>query len=677
MGDPLVHQLRQCCLQVMGECPGCGFFIAPHLIITCAHVVGPDTPIGSEIPLHQWGDATITPLSSTLIALFPTEDIAVLETPNPGPTFAPFSAEVRLDQRLTALGFPLKGNQPTFDQITGRYEAQTQFAQGDSILTAAIKFKKGQVEPGYSGGPLLNLDTGRVIGVVSYTRSPDQALGGFAVAVPEITALLATSGIQLPAVDPRWTDAEARQQQGSGLIQLTPEQLRALVQSPDTGQVEALSQQLGQSQTAIRNALRSLGAQEHQIADENLPQKLLESIQAFERQLQTVAVLRSDNAEVNAQIRQAQSALEAEDPDSADNAFAAAAELALAQVNEAEALEAQARAIREQRQMEAAAALAQRGDLAMARLAYRNAAQHFAQAAELCPRPEQATAYRDQQMEALYEQGKDQGDNAALEEAIDLYRAKLASPDQTADGLAWAMTQNNLGNALWRLGARESGTARLEEAVAAYRAALAERTRERVPLDWAMTQNNLGNALSTLGERESDTVRLDEALVAYRAALEERTRERVPLEWAATQTNLGLVLSTLGARESGMVRLEEAAAAYRAALTEQTRERVPLEWAVTQNNLGLVLKTLGERESGTVRLEEAVAAFRAALAERTRQRVPLEWAATQNNLGVVLWRLGERESGTVRLEEAVAAYRAALEEHTRQRVPLSWATDPK
>ncbi len=31
----------------------------------------------------------------------------------------------------------------------------------------------------------------------------------------------------------------------------------------------------------------------------------------------------------------------------------------------------------------------------------------------------------------------------------------------------------------------------------AYRDALKERTRERVPLDWAMTQNNLGNALAS------------------------------------------------------------------------------------------------------------------------------------------------------------------------------------
>jgi hypothetical protein len=53
--------------------------------------------------------------------------------------------------------------------------------------------------------------------------------------------------------------------------------------------------------------------------------------------------------------------------------------------------------------------------------------------------------------------------------------------------------------------------------------------RERVPLDWAITQNNLGNALRTLGERGSGTARLDEAVAAVRAALEEWTRVRGPL----------------------------------------------------------------------------------------------------------------------------------------------------
>src|SRR3984957_7208918 len=98
--------------------------------------------------------------------------------------------------------------------------------------------------------------------------------------------------------------------------------------------------------------------------------------------------------------------------------------------------------------------------------------------------------------------------------------------------MQWAVTQNNLGNALWALGERESGTARLEEAVAAYRATLEERTRERVPLDWARAQNNLGlallrlgEALLKLGERESGTARLEEAVAAHRVALEEMTRE--------------------------------------------------------------------------------------------------------------------------------------------------------
>jgi tetratricopeptide (TPR) repeat protein len=83
----------------------------------------------------------------------------------------------------------------------------------------------------------------------------------------------------------------------------------------------------------------------------------------------------------------------------------------------------------------------------------------------------------------------------------------------------------------------------IAEAITAYREALTERTRERVPLDWAMTQNNLGNALSTLGERESGTARLEEAVAAYREALKEQPRERVPLNWAMTQYNLGNALS--------------------------------------------------------------------------------------------------------------------------------------
>ena len=80
---------------------------------------------------------------------------------------------------------------------------------------------------------------------------------------------------------------------------------------------------------------------------------------------------------------------------------------------------------------------------------------------------------------------------------------------------------------LRRSGERESGTARLEQAIRRLPRRAQEYTRERVPLQWAMTQNNLGNALATLGARESGTARLFEAINAYRNALKEWTRERV------------------------------------------------------------------------------------------------------------------------------------------------------
>jgi len=420
-----------------------------------------------------------------------------------------------------------------------------------------------------------------------------------------------------------------------------------------------LQRQLGVGEGAVLAFFRILG--EETVPPERWAEKLAEIADRFRRLQQDVAAAPGDTPEIAGLKQQARAALDAGDLQQADDLLR-------------RVLAEEDRAI-EQRRLEAAATAAQRGQIALTRLRYREAAEHFAGAAARVPegRVAERFAYLHEEAEALRRQGGEFGDNDALRGAIDRYRALLQVRPRDEAPLDWAQTQNNLGTALGALGGRESGTARLEDAVAAYRAALEEFTRARVPLDWAGTQNNLGLALQTLGERESGTARLEEAVAAYRAALEEYTRARVPLEWAMTQNNLGLALGRLGERESGTARLEEAVAAFRAALEEWTRARVPLDWAMTQNNLGTALAILDERESGTARLEEAVAAFRAALEEWTRARVPLDWAGTQNNLGNALSTLGERESGTARLEEAVAAYRAALEERTRARVPLQWA----
>jgi pantothenate kinase type III len=685
MSDPLVDYLRTCCVHVLGDATGSGFFIAPKLVVTCSHVVGRKRKDGDGIILEKWDQTGgfSAPVAAIICKNFPDEDIAFIQTSIPSPAYAPLGGEgARRGHKLTGLGFPKYSSlgfpgeeeQYVFSQFDVDYEGETWQAQARALE----KFKAGQVEEGYSGGPLLNLNTCRVMGVVRLTRGDRNDLGGWAVGIPVLLRLLRECGQEPPSTAPSWTDAEIRQRQdySAGQIQLTPEQLRALLQNPGQSEkIEQLSLSLGENRYAIRLAIRSLGEAESQIPDEMLAQKLVESVKAFEHQLSIMAILSSDDSEIQDKYKRARLALESDNPAAADASLAAAAELGKARARTSAELKAKAREVEERGLKEAAEATAQRGQLAMARLAYLDAAVYFAEAADLLAGSlaSQSLEYRQQQASALYQYGDEQGDNVVLEQAIETYKSLLQRCTRDLTPLDWARTQTNLGNTLRKLGERESGTDRLLEAVAAHRAALEEYRRERVPLLWATTQTNLGNALRKLGERESGTDRLLEAVTAYRAALEERRRERVPLDWAMTQNNLGVALETLGERESGTDRLVEAVAAYRAALEERRRERVPLDWAMTQNNLGVALETLGERESGTDRLLEAVTAYRAALEERRRERVPLDWAATQNNLGTALQTLGERESGTDRLVEAVAAYRAALEEHRRERVPLDWA----
>ena len=292
---------------------------------------------------------------------------------------------------------------------------------------------------------------------------------------------------------------------------------------------------------------------------------------------------------------------------------------------------------------------------------------------------------------ALQTLGERESGTARLEEAVDRLPRRAAGTDARAGAARLGDdAEQPRQRACERSASARAGRRGWRRRSTAYRDALKERTRERVPLDWAMTQNNLGNALRTLGERESGTARLEEAVAAYRDALEEWTRERVPLDWAMTQNNLGNALRDArragerdGAaggggrglpRRAGGTHARARAArlgddaeqprqrawdARRArerdgaaggggrpptatALEERTRERVPLDWAMTQNNLGNALSTLGERESGTARLEEAVAAYDAASspsscrAERTTTRkiVITIWTETEEELNL-------------------------------------------
>lgn len=269
--------------------------------------------------------------------------------------------------------------------------------------------------------------------------------------------------------------------------------------------------------------------------------------------------------------------------------------------------------------------------------------------------------------------GEQAGDRAVLAQAVATYQELLDARARREVPLDWAMTQNNLGNALWSLGKLEGDVARWEQAQAAYRAAQEEYPPAKYPLEWAMTQNNLGLVLESLGKREGSTETIAAAAAAYRAGLERLDRKSMPDDWALLENNLGNALFAIGERETGTARLAEAAEAYQAALGVYRRDKAPLRWAMAQGNLANAWTARGEREKNAALLNQAVVAYRAALAEYPVAKLPLDWARTQSNLGTALGRLGELEPGVARLKEAVTALRSALQKRSRESAPLEWA----
>jgi tetratricopeptide (TPR) repeat protein len=297
-----------------------------------------------------------------------------------------------------------------------------------------------------------------------------------------------------------------------------PELLAALIrQAGDLSEsqkklITNLESQLDLNQRQIRAALEILG--ENNIPPERLASKLVEIAERFKELQLNVASQPGDDLKITALKADAQRAIDAGDLATADGLLAD--------------IEAEQRSALERLAVNAADTLGRRGDIALTRLRYLDAAKHFGAAAALLMSSEdKRLGYLTREADALYMHGDEFGDNGALNAAIDKQKRLVELTPRGRVPLNWAGTQNNLGNALQALGERENGTARLEEAVAAYRDALKEQTRERVPLDWAMTQNNLGSALRVIGQRESGTARLEEAVAAFREALKEWTRERV------------------------------------------------------------------------------------------------------------------------------------------------------
>jgi GTPase SAR1 family protein len=164
-----------------GPRSGAGFFIAPGLVVTCAHVVGEAAElhvISGAASAEAIPELRLTDRGRPIPDLdedYP--DIALLRIEmGDHPCVALDEDMPTYGDRFQIYGFPTEGGSDLLTAASLEYrgikaQAPTEF----------IDLASDTVKPGMSGGPLLNLRSRGVCGVVVATRSPSSPDGGLAV----------------------------------------------------------------------------------------------------------------------------------------------------------------------------------------------------------------------------------------------------------------------------------------------------------------------------------------------------------------------------------------------------------------------------------------------------------------------------------------------------------------
>ena len=195
-------------------------------------------------------------------------------------------------------------------------------------------------------------------------------------------------------------------------IGIPPEEVAALVkQNADLSETQKkliaeLEQKLALNQQQVLAALTILG--EANIAPEQLGSKLVEVAERFKDLRATASPQPGDDPKIAALKIDARKAIDAGKLAEADDL------LALIEAEQRRSLDSLA--------VNAAATLAQRGEIALTRLRYADAAKHFADAAAVFPpgssHETERMRYLDREAQAHYQQGDEFGDNDALQTAI-------------------------------------------------------------------------------------------------------------------------------------------------------------------------------------------------------------------------------------------------------------------
>jgi S1-C subfamily serine protease len=203
-GSPAVQAAQPSILKITGVAESCrrriegtGFVYAPQRVMTNAHVVA-----GVDSPRVEVGDDE---LPARVVLFDPGRDIAVLAVPGLERAPLPFSGPAEQGTDAIVAGYPQNGPfRADAARVRGTQRARGPDIYQEQTVVREIYALRGLVQPGNSGGPLLDPDGG-VYGVI-FAAAADDPQTGYALTAAEVAGPAREGAAATEAVDTRTCD---------------------------------------------------------------------------------------------------------------------------------------------------------------------------------------------------------------------------------------------------------------------------------------------------------------------------------------------------------------------------------------------------------------------------------------------------------------------------------------
>jgi S1-C subfamily serine protease len=166
---------------------GSGWVAAPGLVVTNAHVVAGEEDTSVEVGGHA------PSLPAQAIAFDPNDDLAVLRVSELGLPSLSLQPNPPVGRAGAILGYPDNGPFTVRPGRIGRTQSVlTQNAYGQGPVSRLLTPLRGLVQPGNSGGPLVD-ENGRVLTTVFAATVGGGTPGGYGVANGTVSSVLAAA----------------------------------------------------------------------------------------------------------------------------------------------------------------------------------------------------------------------------------------------------------------------------------------------------------------------------------------------------------------------------------------------------------------------------------------------------------------------------------------------------